>query len=65
MYNKAKFFAESKGYNTMQDFIRKTLFEEKETITRLNTYLASEQSLAKNWLTKEEEKAWNYLQKEN
>jgi len=28
------------------------------------TYLASEEALAKNWLSKEEDKAWEHLQGE-
>ncbi len=50
---------------TVQDFIREMLREklfERENISGLNTYKASEASLAKNWLRKEEGKAWEHLQ---
>lgn len=45
-------------------FIKKTLFEEEENIGGFFISIASENSLAKNWLSKEEEKAWKHLQKE-
>ncbi len=60
--------AERKGYDSLQDFIRESLreklFEKEELVNGLLTYKASEKSLAKNWLTKEEDKAWAHLQKE-
>lgn len=68
MFALAKKHAEYKGYDNLQDFIRETirekLFEEKEHMSGLLTYKASEQALAKNWLTKEEDEAWKHLQKE-
>jgi len=57
-----------KGYESIQDFIRESLreklFESDEIISGLLTYKASESSLAKNWLSKEEDEAWAHLQKE-
>ena len=67
MFVKAKKHAALRGYDTLQDFIRETLREtlfENERISGLQTYKASERSLAKNWLRKEEDKAWQHLQKE-
>ncbi len=37
--------------------------EAKEKLTGLDTYLASEKSLSKNWLKKQEKKTWKHLQK--
>ena len=57
-----------KGYESIQDFIRESLreklFESDEIISGLLTYKASESSLAKNWLSKEEDEEWAHLQKE-
>jgi len=69
MFSAAKNFAELKGFDSLQDFIRETmreiLFEEtNEKKDGMLTYLASEDSLAKNWSTKEEDKAWQHLEKE-
>lgn len=67
MFRKAKKYAESHGFVTVQEFIREILREklfEDESINGLSTYLASERSLAKHWLSDEEEKAWAHLQKE-
>ena len=67
LLGKAKKYAKMNGYDQLQDFIRETLREklfEKETINGLNTYTASEASLAKNWLRKEEDEAWEHLQRE-
>ena len=68
MFILAKKYAENKGYDNLQDFIREILreklFEEKEAMGGLLTYKASEAALAKTWLTKEEDDAWNHLQKE-
>lgn len=65
MLTTAKTYAEQHGFDSLQDFIREilreTLFEET---TDKDTYLASEQALAKAWLTKEEDDAWAHLQKE-
>ena len=67
MINTAKKHVEKYGYDTLQDFIRETLREklfEKEIISGKYPYKASEKSLAKHWLTKEEDKAWKHLQEE-
>jgi len=68
MFGVAKNFAELKGFENLQDFIRevvreKLFEEEKEFISGLATSTASEKSLAKAWLSKDEEKAWKHLQK--
>ena len=63
----AKKYAGKQGYENLQDFIREMLRErlfERENVSGLNTYKASEASLAKNWLRKEEDEAWEHLQKE-
>lgn len=67
MFEAAKDYADMHGFINLQDFIRETLREklfEDERIDGKLTYLASETALAKNWLTKEEDKAWAHLQKE-
>lgn len=67
MLKTAKTMAEVKGFDNLQDFIRETLRErlfEEENVSGLYTYLASETSLAKNWISKEEDEAWKHLQKE-
>jgi metal-responsive CopG/Arc/MetJ family transcriptional regulator len=69
MLTSAKKYSEVHGYENLQDFIRemlrKKLFDdEHEAIGGLFTSTASEQALAKHWLTKEEDKAWSHLQKE-
>ncbi len=69
MFTVAKSYAESQGFDTLQDFVRELLRErlfegEAEKISGLYTYKASEASLAKYWLTKEEDEAWAHLQKE-
>lgn len=68
LFETAKIFAEKKGYESLQDFIRETirekLFDQKnENIGGLYTSKASEESLAKNWMVAEEDKAWKHLQK--
>ena len=67
MFDTAKGYADLHGYDSLQDFIRETLrkklFEEEELDGKL-TYLASEKSLARDWLSKEEDRAWAHLQKE-
>ena len=63
----AKIFADTKGFDSLQDFIRELLREklfDKEAVGGTYTYLASEKALAKNWMTKEEDKAWAHLQEE-
>lgn len=65
MFTTAKQHAEEKGYEHIQDFIRETVREklfEEEKINGIATYLASEKALAKRWLTKEEDEAWQHLQ---
>lgn len=66
MIKAAKKHANKHGYDTVQDFIRETmrerLFDEK--FTGLQTAIASEPSLARDWLSDAEEKAWAHLQKE-
>ena len=69
IYSSAKIFAESHGFDTLQDFIRELirerLFErEAEVFGGLSTSTASEESLARNWLSPEEDEAWAHLQKE-
>lgn len=68
MLSKAKKYLKIHGFDTLQDFIRDTLrnklFEETEQIGGRYAYLASEKSLAKDWLSKEEDKAWKHLEKE-
>ncbi len=67
IFDNAKKYAESHGYANLQDFIREILREklfEEEKLSGFHAYLASEKSLAKNWLTEEENKAWTHLQKE-
>lgn len=67
MMEEAQKYAESKGYDSLQDFIRETMREklfEGEELTGAHTYLASHSSLAKDWLTKDEDEAWSHLQKE-
>ena len=49
--------------NFIREMLRKKLFE-RENIGGMNAYEANEASLAKNWLRKEEDKAWAHLQKE-
>jgi len=63
----AKNYVKIHGFNSLQDFIRETLREklfEDEVLSGIHTYKASEQSLAKHWLSKEEDEAWEHLQKE-
>ena len=67
MFDNAKNYAEVHGYDNLQDFIREILREklfEEENLTGKLTYFASEKSLARNWLLKEEDEAWAHLQKE-
>ncbi len=65
----AKHYAEDHGFSSLQDLIRELLrdklFEEKgEKLSGFRTAIASEEALAKSWLTPEEEEAWAHLQKE-
>lgn len=55
------------GFSSLQDFIREILREklfEDEKVSGIYTYKAAESSLAKHWLTKEEDEAWEHLQEE-
>ncbi|MDA3855658.1 MAG: ribbon-helix-helix domain-containing protein [Candidatus Woesearchaeota archaeon] len=66
MLNSAKGYVDMHGYDSIQDFIRETLREklfEEDELSGMETALASENSLAKNWLSKEEDEAWAHLQK--
>lgn len=68
-YSYAKVYAEAYGFDTLQDFIRELirekLFEsESEIFGGFSTYKASEESLARYWLSPEEDEAWVHLQKE-
>jgi hypothetical protein len=67
MFNSAKNYAKLYGFDNIQDFIRETIREklfENETLSGKSTYLASEKSLARAWLLKEEDEAWEHLQKD-
>jgi hypothetical protein len=67
MLDLAKDYAEEFGYDSVQDFIRETLREKlfgDELMTGKMTSLASEKSLSRDWLSKEEDEAWAHLQKE-
>ncbi len=69
IFRTARNYADSHGFDTVQDFIkellREKLFEdEPERFGGMYTYLASEESLARSWLSQEEEEAWAHLQKE-
>jgi len=69
VFASARAFADAHGFETLQEFIRELirekLFERRpEAIGGLSTYLASEEALARDWLTPEEDKAWEHLQKE-
>ncbi len=65
MFETAKEYADEKGYEHVQDFIRELVREklfEDEKMKGIATYLASEKALAKRWLSNEEEEAWKHLQ---
>ncbi len=65
MYSRAIKHAKKKGFDSLQEFIRETMRTELyEPKNGLLTALASEKSLAKLWLSKEEEGAWKHLQKD-
>ena len=68
MYTSAKLYAERHGFDSLQDMIRELIrlrvFEhEEEFFGGISTAMASESSLAKDWLSEEEEEAWKHLQK--
>jgi len=69
IYTSAKIYAKTHGFNTLQNFIRELirerLFErETEVLGGFSTYVASEESLTRYWLSPEEDKAWAHLQEE-
>lgn len=64
LYQESKKYVESYGYENVQEFIRTILRERLFEKESFSTYLASERSLAKEWLSKEEDEAWAHLQKE-
>ncbi len=67
LFNSAKNYAESQGFTSVQELIRELLRQklfEGEKISGIYTSITSEKALAKNWLSKEEDKAWAHLQKE-
>ncbi|MFT4343596.1 MAG: hypothetical protein ACMXYE_02505 [Candidatus Woesearchaeota archaeon] len=47
----------------IREILREKLFE-SEAVSGKLTYSASQESLGKNWLSKEEDEAWAHLQKE-
>jgi len=69
MFSSAKAHAHTYGFDTLQDLIRELirerLFERgSEFFGGFSTYKASEESLARYWLSPEEDKAWAHLQRE-
>jgi metal-responsive CopG/Arc/MetJ family transcriptional regulator len=66
MFKSANKYADTYGYDNLQDFIRELLREHlfEPELSGREMALASEASLAKRWSTKQEEKAWAHLQKE-
>ncbi len=65
MFASAKVYAETYGFDTLQDFIRELIREQLFERESEVTYKASEESLARHWLSPEEDKAWAHLQKEH
>ncbi len=67
MMSAAQKYAQTYGYDNLQDLIRETLRErlfDNETVSGKQTYHASESALARHWLRKEEDEAWAHLQEE-
>jgi len=62
MLKSAKSYSKEHGFDSLQDFIREMM--RRRLYERHFTELASEESLAEHWDTKEEDEAWAYLQKE-
>ena len=62
----AKTYAEKHGYANLQELIRELIrekiFEPDEKLSGVNTYLASQASLAKAWNSPREDAAWAHLQ---
>ncbi|MFH1055535.1 MAG: hypothetical protein V1744_05530 [Candidatus Altiarchaeota archaeon] len=68
MFSSARVYAKVHGFDNLQDFIRDLLRErlfkrEVDVFGGFSTYGASEKSLARSWLTPEEDEAWAHLQK--
>ena len=68
MFSSARLYAKAHGFNNLQEFIREIirerLFErEPEFLGGFSTYMASEESLGRNWLSPKEDEAWAHLQK--
>ncbi len=64
MYTAAKIYAEVHGFDSMQNFIKENLrarLFEGETVEGFSTYLASERTLARYWLSSEGDEAWSHL----
>lgn len=67
IFSSVKVYANKHGFDTVQDFIRELIRErifENEAIGGEFTSRASEESLSRYWMTKEEDQAWSHLQKE-
>ena len=67
LFERAKAYSELKGFDNLQELIRELLreklFDDESIPSGLSTYLASEEYLAKAWLSREEDEAWKHLQK--
>jgi hypothetical protein len=66
MFEAAKKYTETKGFENLQHLIRETLRQklfEGENVGGIYTSKASEKSLSKNWSSKKEDKAWQHFQK--
>ena len=66
IYRSAKIYAENHGFDTLQNLIRELIRErlyesETDVFGGYSTYMASEESLARNWLSPEEDEAWSHL----
>ena len=73
VYESAKEYATDHGFDSLQNLIRELLRERIfegsweggiEPASGLHTAMASEASLARAWLSVEEDKAWAHLQRE-
>ena len=68
LFTSATKYAEFHGYGTLQDFIRELLrerlFDNEPALSGVSTSIASEESLARRWLTPKEDQVWAHLQKE-
>jgi metal-responsive CopG/Arc/MetJ family transcriptional regulator len=54
-------FIHKKHYPSKSEFIRNLIIEKVETVKRDEWLAIAEKSLAKDWLSKEDEKAWKNL----